>query len=275
MKRQFLIGLLLTTAIFLTACKVDQGGTASSSTDNGGASNPAGNNPAANSQGQNPADQNGSAQPGPTLPAEQRQALQQFNQLTVGILYLQDNQAGSITKDQATKLLAYYQDVQSSLQQAPAGSNNGNPPAGGGPGGTGIPAGGTPPGGAPAGGAASSGTPQAGGPGRGGPGGFGGFGMFANMDLTKLQADLTGIQSTLTADQMTTINGLTQDQLTATMEQHGIAQRGAQPGGGQPQGTPDPNQMATFQAQGGPGQRQAGSPLLDEVIKVLTTIAGN
>lgn len=285
MKRTSLwIGVCVLIAAVMTACNVDQAASGAAAQ---------GQNPAAagqQPQGAPVQDQNTAAQgqnqaapqgqnSAVTQSAEEAQAVQQLGQLTIGILYIQDSGSNTLTADQATRLLTYYQDIQTSQQAARDAAQNATPPAdftpqAGGPGGNG---------GGPGGNGGPNGAPPAGG--SGGMGGVG-FMMLRGIDAARLQADVTGIQSTLTADQVAVITALTPDQVQATLQKHNMGGMGGGPGGNggpNPQATPDPNQMATMQAlgpqggaNGGPGGRgSGGTALLDEVIKVLQTAVGS
>lgn len=238
MKRLFWISTTAVLALALTAC-----GSSPSASGGGDQTTQAAQSAATSSTGQQAASNGGpQGTPGQGGGFRASPQMQTFNQVSVEIWYLADTKdANTLTKDQATKLLAIYQDFQTEMQPA---------------------AGATP----------AAATPQAGGGNGGGPRG-GGFGP---MDPAKVQTDLTAIQAVFTPDQLTEINKLTQDQITAEMQAHGLnfgnRQGGGNGGNGGPRPTPDANQIATFQAQATANPRPAGNPFLNETLKVLQAI---
>lgn len=149
--------------------------------------------------------------------------MQTFNQVSTEIWYLADSPTNPITKDQAARLLVIYQQFQAGMA-LPAPTP--------GPGTT---------------------TPAAGGGSRG----------FGGMDPATIQNNLTAIQAILTPDQLAEVNKLTQDQITATMQKHGLNFGGGRPTG-TPGSTPTPNPQAT--------PRPPGNPFLNETLKVLQAI---
>jgi hypothetical protein len=269
MTRFVTVGILLASVLVLAGCKVSDTGSAPQDQGQGGAAQ-ATQEVAAVAQG----GQNGTPGPGPTFDPTTAAAFQQLNRLEVGMLYLQDT-SSPLTKDQATQLLPLWQDVETAMR--PPQNPNGTPGANQTPG------------------ADQNQTP---GPGQGQR--RGGF-FFANAG--KIETDVSSIQALLTQEQMSAINSLTQDQMTSTLQKHGISvgSFGGQGGFGGPGGfggqggfggtpgafetaraegtqqtrpTPDANQLATRQAQRSSGQGFQGDPLIAEVIKTLQALAG-
>jgi hypothetical protein len=252
--------MVVVGVLALAGCSIDNNGAAQQGQQNGQQN---GGAAVAQQAGGAPAGQQGTPGPGgarPTLDPTAAAVFQALNRLEAGTLYLADSGA-TITKDQAVKLLPYWQDIQSAMQP-PAQTSTPDPNR----------------------------TPGAGQGGRGG--------RFFGADAAKFATDVAGIQAALTPDQLATINALTQDQMTATLQKHGI-NRGfgfGGPAGGQggfgnggtpgtqsalatsraegtPRPTPDANQLATFQAQRNSGQGRQGDPLVAEVVKVLQALA--
>jgi hypothetical protein len=223
-----------------------------------------------------------------------------LNRLAVGMLALQDALTHPLTKDQAVKLLPYWQDVQTAMQP-PQGQDQG-------PNGTPQPP-------------ADQGQNQTPGAGRSGQrqgqgDNFGGGrGRFFFGDAAKIEADVANIRAALTQEQISDINALTQDEMTATLQKHninfgfGFGGSGGRNGGGNGNGgsqggfsgtpgafataraegtfparpTPDANQLATFQARPSPdantlataqARRAQGNPLIAAVITTLQALAG-
>lgn len=255
MRKWFYAGFVLAGTIALTACNIDQPGSAPQGQGQQAA-------PPQDGQGGGP---NGGPGSFPTTDPTAAATFQNLNRLEVGMLYLQDMNTHPLTKDQAAKLLPLWQDIQAAMQ--PPQNQDQTPDTGNGPQG----------------------------PGQGGGFGQGGGRFFG--DAAKIETDLTGIQAVLTPDQVSDLNALTQDQMTATLQQHniniGFGFAGGGPGGnGGAQGgfsgtpgafetaraegtlpaprTPDPDAQATGQA-----RRAQGNPLIAAVVTMLQTLAGS
>jgi len=290
MRRLLVVAGVAVSILALAACKV-------SDTGSGGGQSPqsqgqstqqvaAQGTPAAGQPGQG-----GPNAPGfPTIDPTAAAAFQDVNRLAVGMLALQDANTHPLTKDEATKLLPLWQDVQSAMRP-PQTTGTPQPPA-----------------------QDQNQTP--GGPNF--PGGRRGGFFFGNA--AQIETDVTSIRAALTQDQISDINGLTQDEMTATLQKHNInfgfgfggpggggrngrgnggGNGGNGPGGffgtpgaaqtaraegttfpGRP--TPDANQLATIQARPtlspddlatAQARRNAGNPVIAAVIAELTTLA--
>jgi hypothetical protein len=116
-------------------------------------------------------------------------------------------------------------------------------------------------------------------------------------DFTGMADTASKIKAFLTVDQIAAIDAMTEDERNAILEQYGASAGGqfvfsagqGGPGGGPgfaestpgalataraqgtPFPTPDPDRMATFQADGGNVERR-GNPIFEEVIKALQAI---
>lgn len=299
MRRLLSVSVLVVSLVSLAACKVDDTGGAQQQPQ--GQAQPQGGQTGgaqqANPQAGGP--NNGGPAAFPTIDPTAAAAFQDVNRLAVGMLSLQDAGTHPLTKDQAAKLLPLWQDVQSAMRP-PA-----NPQGGPGQNGTPQPPQDQTPG------APGQGQGQGGGRGGngGGPNGFRRGGFFG--DPAKIEADVAGIRAVLTQVQISDINALTQDDMTATLQKHslnfgfGAGGQGGGRNGGFPGGfqgtpgafataraegtlpsrpTPDANQLATIQARPtlspddlatAQARRAQGNPLYAAVVTLLQGLAGN